>query len=77
MCTNGRQQAGKAATRLFCRALTQLDQELTPIRLVAERLAIDNSVIDPQTGAALISHRPQIGPEAYACVIFPGVEAAT
>jgi hypothetical protein len=53
--------------------LTHLDHELTPIRLVAERLAGADSVVDLLTGAALISHRPQIGTEAYACVIFPGV----
>lgn len=55
-------------------ALTRLDRELVPIRLVAERLAGADSVIDPATGAVLISHRPRIGTEAYACVIFPGVE---
>jgi len=49
-----------------------LDHELTPIRLVAERLAGADSVVDAN-GAALLSHRPKIGAKAYACVIFPGV----
>jgi hypothetical protein len=53
--------------------LSNLDRELTPIRLLAERLASSDSSIDLQTGAALISHRPQVGTEAFACVIFPGI----
>jgi len=50
-----------------------LDRELSPIRVVAERLSDADSIIDPTAGAALLSRRPRIAPEAYACVIFPGV----
>ena len=57
----------------FSRAVANLDHELTPIRVIAERLASAACVIDVRTGAALISPRPNIGTEAYACVIFPGV----
>ena len=57
--------------------LQSLDHELAPIRLVAERLAVADSVIDPPSGAALFSRRPRIGTEAYACVIFPGVAPET
>ena len=53
--------------------LSNLDRELTPIQLLAERLANSDSSIDLPTGAALISHRPHVGTEAYACVIFPGI----
>jgi len=36
-----------------------------------------DSLIESGTGAALISHRPNIGTEAYACVIFPGISDET
>jgi hypothetical protein len=52
--------------------LLHLDQELTPIRLLAERLANSDASID-SAGAALIAHCPHVGPEAFACVIFPGI----
>jgi len=56
-------------------ALASLDAELTPIRIVAERLAGTDSIIDSSSGAALFSHRPKIGTEAYACTIFPAISA--
>jgi hypothetical protein len=53
------------------RILEALDGELVPIRRIAERFA--DVAIEAGTGAALISHRPAIAPEAYACVLFPGI----
>ena len=53
--------------------IAALDDDLAPIRLVAERVADADSVIDPRTAAALLSRRPKIGVEAYACVVFAGV----
>lgn len=50
-----------------------LDGELAPLRRVAGRFAGGDSWIDPTSGAALLSPRPAIAPEAYACVMFPGV----
>ena len=50
--------------------LACLDGELTPIRLVAERLVDAEAVLDPNNGVALFSRRPKLGTEAYACVIF-------
>ena len=54
-------------------ALKPLHKALTPIRLVAERLVDAESLFDPRTGVALLSRRPKIAPEAYACVLFSGV----
>lgn len=53
------------------RILEALDGELAPIRHIAERFG--DVTIEAGTGAALISHRPAIGPEVYACVLFPGL----
>jgi len=40
---------------------------------VIERLASSDANVEPATGALRVSHRPEIGTEAYACVLFPGV----
>jgi hypothetical protein len=53
--------------------LSHLDHELVPLRQVAEGLLDEDSLIDPATGAALISRRTKIAPEAFACVIYPGM----
>jgi hypothetical protein len=57
--------------------LAELQEELALIRLVAERFASSGSRVDPKTGALLLSHRPQVGEEAYACVLFPGISRET
>jgi hypothetical protein len=51
--------------------LAALDGELARIRQIAERFG--DATTDANTGAALISHRPAIGAEAFACVLFPGI----
>jgi hypothetical protein len=53
--------------------LSPLDNELAPLRQMAESLIDQDSLIDPTTGAALISRRTKIAPEAFACVIYPGM----
>ena len=55
--------------------VSRLEGGLVPLRIEAERLIGPDAVMDPPSGAALISHRPKIAPGAYACVIFPGVTA--
>jgi hypothetical protein len=53
--------------------LSALDGELSPIREAAMRNLASSATTDPKTGAALISHRPKVAPEAYALVIYPGI----
>jgi hypothetical protein len=53
--------------------LSPLDNELAPLRQMAESLIDQDSLIDPGTGAALVSRRTKIAPEAFACVIYPGM----
>jgi hypothetical protein len=55
--------------------LSNLDNELTPLRQVAEELLDEDSLLDPATGAALISRRIKVAPEAFACVVYPGMPA--
>ena len=43
------------------------------MRSLAERLASADDAIESASGAVLISRRPKIAPEAYACVLYPGV----
>jgi hypothetical protein len=57
------------------RLLNQLEAELRPIRNCAERFLSDGSYIDPASRAALISPKPKIGAEAYAIVLFPGIDS--
>ncbi len=53
--------------------LSCLDNELAPLRRVAEGLLDEDSLLDAATGAALISRRTKIAPEAFACIIYPGM----
>lgn len=53
--------------------LSALNAELVPVRSLAERLASADDTIEPASGAVVISRRPKIAPEAYACVLYPGV----
>jgi len=55
------------------RFLQTIDDDLSPLRGVIERLASSDANVEPATGALRLSHRPEIGTEAYACVLFPGV----
>jgi hypothetical protein len=55
------------------RFLQTIDDDLSPLRGVIERLASSDANVEPRTGALRFSHRPEIGTEAYACVLFPGV----
>jgi len=52
-----------------------MDGELSPLRVVIERFATSEASVDPSTGALRLSHRPKVGTEAYACVLYPGVSA--
>ena len=53
--------------------LETLHNDLLPVRGVIERLASDVN-LEPETGALRLSHRPKVGAEAYACVLYPGVD---
>ena len=55
------------------RFLETLNDDLLPIRGVIERFASSEVNLDPATGALRLSHRPKIGTDAYACVLYPGV----
>ena len=47
--------------------------ELEPIRQTAERLVDQTAKVETSVETILISHRPAIGTEAYAVVLYPGV----
>ena len=53
--------------------LKTLDGDLAVVREACEPFLGDDANVDPPSGAALISHRPKIAPQAYACVLFPGI----
>jgi hypothetical protein len=53
--------------------LENLSGELLPIRQLAERLLDPTAQLDPDSGNLFLSHRPKIGPEAYAVVLFAAV----
>jgi len=53
--------------------LQALVGELEPIRQTAGRLVDQTAKVDPSIGTLLISHRPAIGTEAYAIVLYPGI----
>jgi len=53
--------------------LFQLDKDLKPLRKVAESLLDEDSLLDEPSETALISRRRKIAPEAFACVIYPGM----
>ena len=53
--------------------LQAIDDDLSPLRGVIERLASSDANVEPTTGALRLSHRPEIGTEAYACVLYPGI----
>jgi hypothetical protein len=55
--------------------LDVLDGELTPVRQLLGRFVGEDTVVDANTGTAKISHRPRMGPEAYAFILFPGIPA--
>ena len=56
------------------RFLETLNDDLLPVRGVIERFAPEVN-LEPATGALRISHRPKVGAEAYACVLYPGVDS--
>jgi hypothetical protein len=53
--------------------LGALEGDLSPIREVAKRHWALNGTIDPKSGAALLNHRPNLAPEAYALILYPGL----
>ena len=55
------------------RFLQTIGDDLSPLRCVIERLAASDANVEPLTGSLRLSHRPEIGTEAYACVLYPGV----
>lgn len=55
--------------------MQRLDGDWTPLRALVERLSGEDSSIDAASGALLVSHRPRVAPEAYACVLFPSVDS--
>lgn len=55
------------------RFLESLNGQLDVIRETCRPFVSDDSIVDPASGAMLISHRPKVAPQAYACVLFPGI----
>jgi hypothetical protein len=55
--------------------LESLEGSLLPVRQTAERIFDEDSCVDPPSGALLISRRTSIAPEAFAFVLFPGIDA--
>jgi hypothetical protein len=55
------------------RFLRKIDDDLSPLRSVIERLASSDADVEPATGALRLSHRPDIGADAYSCVLYPGL----
>ncbi|HEY1501965.1 MAG TPA: hypothetical protein VGF88_20490 [Acidobacteriaceae bacterium] len=53
--------------------LDSLSGDLLPIRQLAERLLDPAAQLDPDSGNISLSHRPKLGPEAYALVLYPGI----
>jgi hypothetical protein len=53
--------------------LSGLDGPLNPIRETAEKLLASEPEPQEEHGAILISRRPKIAPQAFACVLFPGL----
>lgn len=47
--------------------------ELLPARRVAERVVGADALIEASSGALLISRRPKLGSDAFACLLYPGV----
>lgn len=54
------------------RQLGALDDVLAPVRHVTQRLIDNTAIIDPGSGALLISHRAKVAPQAFAIVLYPG-----
>ena len=55
--------------------LQRLDGDLSPLKTVVQQLSSPDANIDPLTGGLRLSHRPAIGTEAYACILYPGVDS--
>ncbi len=55
------------------RRLSTLDGQFASIRDVARRFLDETAVVDPASGAALVSHRPKVAPQAFAVVLYAGV----
>src|SRR5438128_9820276 len=54
--------------------LQRLDGDLSPLRTLVQQFSSSDTNLDPLTGALRFSHRPAIGAEAYACILYPGVD---
>lgn len=54
--------------------LQKLDGDLSPLRNFVQQLSSADANFDPSSGALRLSHRPAIGPEAYACILYPDVD---
>lgn len=54
--------------------LQRLDGELSPLKAVVQQFSSPDANLDPVTGALRLSHRPAIGTDAYACILYPPVD---
>jgi len=55
--------------------IEKLDGELFPLKTVVQQLSSSETDFDPLTGGLRLSHRPAIGTEAYACILYPGLDS--
>lgn len=53
--------------------LQNLPGELLPIRLLAERLLDPTALLDTSTGNIFLAHKPRLGPESFAFVLYAGI----
>ena len=52
----------------------RLDGDLSPLKTFVQQFSLFDANLDPLTGALRLSHRPAIGTEAYACILYPCVD---
>jgi len=54
--------------------LRRLDGDLSPLKTGVQWFSSSDANFDPLTGALRLSHRPAIGTDAYACILYPRVD---
>ena len=57
--------------------LQELTGDLEPVARLAQRFVEQDSLVDPISGGAFLSHRPRIALQAYALRIYAGIDDST
>ena len=52
-----------------------LDGNLSPLKTIVQQFSSSDTNFDPLTGAIRLSHRPAVGLDAYAFILYPGVNS--